>query len=127
MKPSLTPSAVAVGDHLQRIRDMAAQADAEPNVRQMLLHISGQSVMIYMEPGDVFDDCIVGCSELPTGETVAVYNKLAVLAALARSRGIEPEEAFAMFQNAFGAKSASHATDPNNPPMPIFVVDIRDI
>ena len=126
-KPTLTPSAVAVGDHLQRIRDMAAQADAKPSVRQMLLHISGESTMTYMEPADVFDECIVGCSELPNGRTVAVYNKMAVIAALAASRDITPEQAFVMFQDSFGTTAASRDATDSAPPMPIFVVDIRDI
>jgi hypothetical protein len=123
--PSLTPSALAVGDHLQRIREMAAQADAKPSIRQMLLHISGQETMTYMEPAEVFDECIVGCAE-QGGRTVAVYNKMAVIAALAASRDISPEQAFVMFQDSFGATAAQREIA-DVPPMPIFVVDIRDI
>ena len=124
-KPIITPTAAAVGDHLQRIKDQAAAADARPSIRQLILHVSGEEVLTFMEPAEVFDECIVGVAE-HAGRTVAVYNKMAVLAALASHQGIDLPQAVEVLHNSFGSTAAQREIT-DAPPMPIFVVDIRDL
>ena len=128
--PLKLPIADAVGEHLLRIKAQAAKADAgQPDVRQLIPHTSGEETLTFMEPADPFDECIVGTSEID-GETVVVYNKMAVISALAETRGLSIEEAHDAFQQSFAARSENYLTDIASgvklPKMPLFVVDIRD-
>jgi hypothetical protein len=134
MRPKLTMTAASIAHHLQNIK-MAAEAQitqgtVEPvNRRQMLLHLSGQEIMTFMEPADAFDKCMVGAAQVGD-ETVVVYDKLAVIASLAESRAISAEEAYTSFTQSFSANAANRLTDDAGkvlPQMPIFMTDLRDI
>ena len=124
------PIADAVSEHLLRIKAQAAKADAgRPDVRQLILHVSGQETLTFMEPADPFDECIVGTSEID-GETVVVYNKMAVIAALSQVHGIDFTHAHDMFVQSFSERAANNLVDIESgktlPKMPLYVVDIRD-
>lgn len=136
-----TKIANTVADHLQGIKDQAARAIAtrpltvaqgiagEPpiSIRQLLLNATGQEFMTFMEPAEVFDHLLIGGAEVD-GETVAVYNKLGVVAALADHRNISMEEAFDAFTQSRTDRGRSRLDSGKQmPKMPIFMVDVRDL
>lgn len=124
-----TPTANAVAQHLQRIKMAAEEAAVRPpvDVRQLILQAAGALTLTFMEPAETFDQHLVGAAEV-NGEVVAVYNKPAVIAALAEQDGITAEEAFDKFNTSFGAAKSLHDAEGNDlPQMPLFLVDIRDL
>lgn len=127
----LSPAAAAAAQHLQRIKMAADEAAAKPlvDVRQLLLHVSGQEHMTFLEPGGVYDECIVGTAEIG-GEIVAVYNKMAVIASMSRFDQISVEQAIDRFSAAFVARQGLPLVDAEGnklPQSPVFVVDLRDV
>lgn len=101
------------------------------DIRQLILHTSGQETLTFMEPAEVFDRCIIGAADVG-GETVAVYDKLAVIVSLAEHRGLSHEEAFDAFHQSFTQNGANrlHLTDKSGhelPQMPVFMVAVQDL
>ena len=123
-----TTTANAVADHLQDIKDKASRTvDPQISIRQSMLNATGQELMIFMEPAEVFDHLLIGCAEVD-GEMVAVYNKLGVVAALADHRNISMEEAFDAFTQSHADRRRNRLDSGKQmPQMPIFMVDVRDL
>jgi hypothetical protein len=134
--PAITPAAIAAAEHIGRIARQAPtlvfgndKPPELPDIRQLLLHSSGQETMTFMEPAEAFDECIVGTSEV-AGETVAVYNKMAVIAALAGMAEITFEKAFDQFTGSELAQRTQALADAAGvklPQSPLFIVDLRDV
>lgn len=84
--------------------------------------------MTFLEPGDVFDQCLIGSASV-NGEVVAVYNKMAVIVAMSNDRGITPEEAFDELQSSIAIQGELRdvTTGEPLPQTPIFVTDVRDM
>jgi hypothetical protein len=131
--PKLTPAANAAVAHLDKIKRDAEEAMLdEPSipidVRQLLLHASGQEKLTFMEPAKVYDGCIVGTAET-NGEIVVVYNKTAVIVATAKLHDITFEQAFDAFTTQWLKQRAKPLVDADGmqlPQTPIFMVDLRD-
>lgn len=132
MKHHLSMTANGVAHHLQNIKmaaERAAPARTPIDRRQLLLNLSGQELMTFLEPAEAFDDCLIGAAQVGD-ETVAVYDKLAVIVAMAKHRGVSHEEAFVAFTQSFSANSANRLSDASGkdlPQMPVFMTDLRDI
>ena len=128
-----TNTANAVAQHLSKIKAQTeapkAARDPSINLRQLILAAGGAMTATFMDPPEVFDECLVGAAEVGN-ETVAVYNKMAVIVAITRQQGITPEEAIEFFDNSYGAGSAKRLMDADGadlPQMPVFLVDVRDL